>query len=104
MSLESQTDAAATEGCAPAAGYADCPYADGRPQWCELCDCVTVNRTVRPRGMNESLENFAARSETILRAAYNLGADWSYDADCPHCDTGRKHIPDEIPQGRGGRG
>lgn len=41
--------------------------------------------------MNESLEHFAARAEQTLRAAYEHGADWNYNAGCPHCDTGRKH-------------
>lgn len=93
MSTENTNDTAATEGFAAAAGYADwcAPFSDGRPQWCELCDCVTINRRVKPRGRNESLEAFAARTETILRAAWNLGCDWTYDAACPHCDTGRKH-------------
>lgn len=87
--------------CAAASGYADwrAPFSDGRPQWCELCDCVTINRTVRPMGKNESLEEFSARVEHILRAAYNLGADWTYDADCLHCDTGRKHT--EVSHGGG---
>ena len=71
---------------APVAGYAD-----GRPKWEELCDCATICRTLRPKGMNESLEHFAARAEQTLRAAYEHGADWNYNADCPHCDTGRKH-------------
>lgn len=66
-------------------------YADGRPQWDELCDCAMICHTVRPKGMNESLKDFAARSEQTLRHAYEGGADWTYDADCQHCDTGRKH-------------
>jgi hypothetical protein len=87
MTTENQNQiSAATAGCAAAAGYAD-----GRPKWDELCDCATICRTLQPKGMNESLEHFAARAEQTLRTAYEHGADWNYDADCPHCDTGRKH-------------
>ena len=86
MSTENTNDPIATEGCAAAAGYAD-----GRPNWADLCNCATICRTLDPKRRNETLEHFAVRAEQTLRHEYEHGADWTYDADCPHCDTGRKH-------------
>jgi hypothetical protein len=71
-----------------------------RPPYVALCGCVLIHSAPPPQRVRESLQGYFQRRRAAAIAAYESGADWTYDADCLRCNCGdrRSNAPADLPR------